>query len=593
MNGRRLAITGLLVFAGLCGCNGGGSSGPPPPPPPLPAAAPAIASISPTSATAGSAGFTLTVTGSNFVSGASVVWSNPGNPGFVGGPATFGSATQLSLQISAANIAIPGTVQVKVLNPDSSTSNVVNFQIKPSTGGNAQLVSTAANGGTPNGNSHDPVLSFNGRFVAFSSEATNLVSPNTVFAEAYVHDTCLGSSVACTPTTLLASAINGGPVTNPSEGNGLGGATPSIGSQFFLPPSGSGNPPSGRFIGFLSTANNLVSPMTNFQQAFLRDTCFGPGAPAGCIPITVLASVTQVSQEPNGPASEFVMASNTCAGAYVSSGTNLVSGVNTANQAYVATCGFVGAVLSTFQSATLVSAGNLGNAGDQGGSQPAINADGLFVAFASRSTNLTNTASGGNQQIYVRSTCLDSPSGCMPSTTMVSVDNSGNAQSGDSMFPAISDDGRFVTFTTQAPAVGGGVTSDVFIHDTCNSTAGPVGGCTPSTTPISVAANGGAGNGPSTSSRHAVSGDGRFVAFSSSATNLLTAGNPAAQVFVRDTCKSSSGNVAGCTPITFLVSSSNGGAIGGFNAAISFDGHFVAFENETAIFQIFVAATGF
>jgi hypothetical protein len=517
-----------------------------------------------------------------------VVWSNPGNPGFVGGPATFSSATQLSLQVSAANIAIPGAVQVKVLNPDGTASNIANFQINPLiSGGNAQLVSTAANGGTPNGSSHDPVLSFNGRFVAFSSQATNLVSPNTVFAEAYVHDTCLGSSTACTPATLLASAVNGGPVNNPSEGNGLGGATPSIGAQFFLPTSGAGNTVS---VGFLSTANNLVSPMTNFQQAFLRDTCFGAGVPTGCTPITVLASVTQISQEPNGPASEFVMASNTCAGAYVSAATNVVSGVNTGSQVYAASCGFLGGVLSAFQSATLVSADNHGFAG--GGIQPAISANGLFVAFVSGST-LTNTPTGGTQQIYVRFTCLQSASGCAPTTTLVSIDNSGNALAGSSMFPAISDDGRFVAFTTQTPAAGGGVTSDVFIHDTCNSSLGSVAGCTPSTTTISLAANGSAGNGPSTSSRHAVSGDGRLVAFSSSATNLVAGGNPSAQVFVRDTCKSSAGNIAGCSPQTVLVSSSGGGAIGGFNAAISYDGHFVAFENETAIFQVFVATSGF
>jgi hypothetical protein len=83
------------------------------------------------------------------------------------------------------------------------------------------------------------------------------------------------------------------------------------------------------------------------------------------------------------------------------------------------------------------------------------------------------------------------------------------------------------------------------------------------------------------------------VAFSSSATNLVAGGNPSAQVFVRDTCKSSAGNIAGCSPQTVLVSSSGGGAIGGFNAAISYDGHFVAFENETAIFQVFVATSGF
>ena len=163
-----------------------------------------------------------------------------------------------------------------------------------------------------------------------------------------------------------------------------------------------------------------------------------------------------------------------------------------------------------------------------------------------------------------------------------------------SQLPAISDDGRFVVFTSQVPASGGGVTINVSIRDTCNSSNGLVTNCTPSTTTVSVAAGGGFGNGPSTSSPHAVSGDGRFVAFSSSATNLVAPATAGNQVFVRDTCKSSGGSVSGCTPTTVLVSVNGTGPTGGFNAAISDDGHFVAYETTLAGFsQILLAATGF
>ena len=592
MNSSRLLLAGLLAMAALTASCGGGASGPanssPPPPPPI--SPPTISSLSPASATAGDPGFTLTVTGINFANPSKVQWTNTANPGFIGGTATFVGATQLTLQISAADIAIPASVQVTV-SSNATNSNTLTFAINPRAPGGAQLISSGAGGATPNGNNHNPVLSFNGRFVAFSSEATNLIVPNANFAEGYVHDTCLGVD-NCTPSTLLASAENGGPAASPTEGNGLGGAGPSFGWQSFLPPSGALNFQAGRYIGFLSTANNLVTPTTAYQQAYMRDTCFGASAPSGCVPSTVLASVTQISAEPNGAASDFVLASNTCNGAFVSAGTNLVTGVAIPNQVYLVSCGLV-AFAFGFTNVTLVSAGFAGAPGDQGGHQPAISPDGRFVAFASTSSNLTSVPNGGNQQIYLRDTCLLMGSACTPATTMISVDNAGNALGGSSQIPALSDDARFVVFSTQTPAPGGGVTSDVLLHDTCNSAGAAVASCTPSTLTISVAANGGSANGPSNSSAYAVSGDGRFVAFSSSATNILAGGNPAAQVFVRDTCNASSGSIPSCTPRTVLISSNGSGPIGGFNGAISHDGHFVAFESQTSISQIFVAASGF
>jgi hypothetical protein len=83
--------------------------------------------------TAGDRGFTLTVNGSNFISGTAVLWSNPDNPDSGTATAAFASTSQVTKPISAADIAIPGTVQVTVLN-GAAESNVVNFVIKSGPG---------------------------------------------------------------------------------------------------------------------------------------------------------------------------------------------------------------------------------------------------------------------------------------------------------------------------------------------------------------------------------------------------------------------------------------------------------------------------
>ncbi len=439
--------------------------------------------------------------------------------------------------------------------------------------GITQTISVGAGGATPNGNSHQPALNLNGRFVAFGSEATNLISPNATFAEAYLRDTCVGAA-GCSPSTQLLSAISGGS----SEGNALGGAAVSLSKD-------------GRLAGFSSTATNLVSPNTTSSQYYVRDTCIG--AAAGCTPITLLASVTQNGLKPHGGVSEGVLASNSCNVAFTSSATDVVGGVTIPNEVYLSSC-TPNNLAAGFLSTRLVSADNADIPADIGAQQPAISGDGRFVAFVSTSTNLPGAPGGGlgAQNIYVRDTCTGATA-CSASTTMASVDGGGNPIAGSSQLPAISDDGRFIVFSTQTPAPGGGLTSTVWIRDTCNSSGGPVAGCFASTTIVSQGAAG-AANGLSNSSQHAVSADGRFVVFDSSATNLVSPPTTGNQVFVRDTCMSSAGAISGCAPKTLLISVDNKGmAIGGTGAAISGDGHFAAFESETTIFQIFMAATGF
>jgi hypothetical protein len=135
------------------------------------------------------------------------------------------------------------------------------------------------------------------------------------------------------------------------------------------------------------------------------------------------------------------------------------------------------------------------------------------------------------------------------------------------------------------------------MYDSCISSNGPVPNCAPSTTDLDVALDGSHGGfSGSETTRHAVSGDGRFVVFSSALPNLVTTVYSGFQVFVRDTCKSSSGNVSGCAPQTVLISVDGTGiATGGFGgAAISEDGHFAVFQAIIGgVQQIMFATTGF
>jgi hypothetical protein len=83
----------------------------------------AITSLSPSSAAAGGAGFTLTVNGSGFVSGAVVQWNGTALT------TTFVSATQLTATVSTSLIASPGNASVAVINPNMAASNAVIFSI--------------------------------------------------------------------------------------------------------------------------------------------------------------------------------------------------------------------------------------------------------------------------------------------------------------------------------------------------------------------------------------------------------------------------------------------------------------------------------
>ena len=214
---------------------------------------------------------------------------------------------------------------------------------------------------------------------------------------------------------------------------------------------------------------------------------------------------------------------------------------------------------------TLVSraSGAAGTKGDGPSLRPAISADGRFVAFESLSTNLDPGDVSPSTDVYVR----DLEQG---TTSLVSRASGPAGPRGDdvSVIPAISADGRFVAFESQATNIDPSDTDilhDVFVRDLRRST----------TTLVSRATGAAGAKGSADSVIPAISADGRFVAFASHANNLHTDDVDAIRdVFVRDLEQST----------TTLVSRAGGlgGVKGGAlstNPAISADGRFVAFDS--------------
>ena len=174
-------------------------------------AVPAITTLSPTTAVAGSAAFNLTVNGTGFVSGAAVKWNGSSRT------TTFVSATQLQAAITAADIAAAGTVQVTVINPapGGGTSGGVSFAISASNpvpaittlSPSAAVAGSAAFNLTVNGTGFvsGAVVKWNG-----SSRTTTFVSATQLLAAITAADIAVAGTVQVT-------------VFNPAPGGGTSG----------------------------------------------------------------------------------------------------------------------------------------------------------------------------------------------------------------------------------------------------------------------------------------------------------------------------------------------------------------------------------
>jgi Tol biopolymer transport system component len=263
----------------------------------------------------------------------------------------------------------------------------------------ASLDSTGAEG---NGDSVGPSLSSDGRFVAFSSTASNLVTDDgNKFEDVFVRDRLTG-------TTERVSVD-------------------SFGSEADQPSSDPDLSPDGRYVGFVSLASDLVPDDANgFQDVFLHDRETGS---------TERVSVGLGGTDPDDFSYEPVVSADGRFVAFHSYASNLVPGdANFTSDVFVydRVSGLTERVSIAFD----------GGDPDGDSSSPSISDDGRFVAFASGATNLTDDDDPirtGRIFVFDRTTL---------STRRVSERLDGSSIQGPSGSPHLSGDGRWIVFAS-------------------------------------------------------------------------------------------------------------------------------------------------
>jgi Tol biopolymer transport system component len=417
--------------------------------------------------------------------------------------------------------------------------------------GTTTRVSIASDGTQGNGHSWQPSISGDGRYVAFHSDASNLVSGNIQLqTDVFVHDLHTGQtshvSVASDGTHgnnqsfETSISADGRYVAFVSVANNLvpGDTNGHIdvfihdrqtrqtsrvsiasdgtqGNNHSRHPSVSAN---GRYVAFRSSASNLVPGDTNgIDDVFIHDRQTAQ---------TSLVSVASNGTQGNAYSGSPSMSVDGRYVAFYSYANNMVAS-DTNNEADV----FIHD--RQFGQTSLISVASDGRQGNNYSGYPSISADGRYVAFSSDASNLIPGDTNQCGDIFIH----NRPTG---QTIRVSVASDGTQANDGSLYPNISADGRYIAFQSWANNLVPGDTNgdpDIFIHDWQ----------TDQTTRVSVASDGTQANSSYWGSNDpSTSADGRFVAFHSSASNLVTNDtNAASDIFVHDRGTSAAFSISG------------------------------------------------
>jgi archaellum component FlaF (FlaF/FlaG flagellin family) len=349
--------------------------------------------------------------------------------------------------------------------PNNNINNSDDIFVRDLLTNTTTRVSVDPAGNPGNDSSYDPSISADGRFVAFQSDASNLVPGDTNNSgDIFVGD-------LLTNTTTRVSVGSAG-----NEGNSLSRRSSISGD--------------GRFVAFASDATNLVPGDTNNStDIFVRDLSTNT---------TTLVSASSSGDRGNNDSELPSISANGRFVAFRSLATNLVPGDTNDSRDI-----FVRDLLTN--TITLVSVSSNGDRANDSSSRCSISADGRFVAFDSDATNLVPGDTNNTTDIFVRDLSTNT-------TSRISISSTGNQGNEDFYTPFISADGRFVTFSSEASNLVPGDTNDsedIFVRDLSTNT----------TTRVSVDSTGNQGN--SDSEFPSISANGQKVAFSSFAANLV------------------------------------------------------------------------
>lgn len=378
---------------------------------------------------------------------------------------------------------------------EGDNNGVSDIFVRDMAKGSVTRVSVSSAGVEGNGASYWPFISADGRYVTFTSEADNLVDVDTNgFGDVFLHDMKTGTTELVSVATDGTSANELSFWSSVSEG--------------------------GRYVAFMSNASDLVSAdINNTWDIFVRDRKAGT---------TSLASYAYDHTQTNSQSEYPEISANGRYIAYASDATNIVSNDTNGYRDVFEYDRVTGKTIRV----SLSSEGTQTNNGTQMFAL-SISADGKYVAFASLATNLVPDDTNEAWDIFVH----DRDTG---ETTRVSLSNGGVQADKGSYGVSISADGRYVTFGSNATnlvALDTNGVMDVFVRDRQEGT----------TRRISTASNGNQGNDPSGFTvitenaidfayGPAITSDGRTVVFMSNASNLVADDTNANQdIFVNTT----------------------------------------------------------
>jgi Ca2+-binding RTX toxin-like protein len=387
------------------------------------------------------------------------------------------SLTRISVdtsETSANNVATGGVMSAdgRYVVFQSTATNLVGGDVngffdvflRDTLTGTTTLLSTATGGTQGNNVSSVAAITDDGRYVFFNSTATNLVAGDSnAVLDVFMRDTQTG-------VTTRVSTL--------SDGSQANGASQNV--------DVTGN---GAFIGFQSTATNLVAGDSNgFSDVFVKNLSTGA---------VTRVSVADDESQANGNSLVARLSDDGNRVSFVSTASNL-----TANDSN-------GAVTDIFVrdiaagTTTLVSVSTGGGSGDAQSSGASISGNGRYVVFQSDATNLVAGDTNGTTDIFVRDLQTNT-------TTRVSTATDGSQSNDLSGQAVISADGRYVVFFSLASNLVQGDTNglrDIFLKDMV----------TGNVTRLSVAADGSELN--DLSNTPSISADGHYVTFQTQATD--------------------------------------------------------------------------
>jgi len=319
-----------------------------------------------------------------------------------GSQADYGSHEQVAINADGRYVAFWAWATNLVPNDTNEKSDVfVRDRISSTT----IRVSVASNGSEGNHDSNVPFISSNGRYVAFSSTASNLVTGDTNGQwDAFVHD-------RGTQKTRRVSVASDG-----SQAHGSWGSAPC------------GLSADGRYVAFVSGARDLVIGDTNdVDDVFVHDRANGT---------TTRVSVASDGTESNDETLTCALSGDGRFVALHSYASNLVPNDTNEKPDVFLHDRYTGHT-------TRVSVDSNGGQADGWSGFPSLSSDGRFVTFDSSAEDLVPDDSNGREDIFVH----DRVTG---RTYLASESSAGNRGNGDSTFPAITSDGELVAYRSRA-----------------------------------------------------------------------------------------------------------------------------------------------